>query len=188
MSEPGRSMAMVFQEATLMPWARVAENVRLPLDLARRAARAERCARPTRRWQLVGLDQFGERLSARAVGRHADARVDRPRAGGRAEPAADGRAVRRARRVHAQPARQRPAPPLVGARLHRRLRHPQHLRGGVPVEPRDRDGGAARPRDRRRADRRPGRARRGLPRLGAVHRATAACCPSTWSRANRGER
>src|SRR5215203_151156 len=30
MNEPGRSMAMVFQEATLMPWARVAENARLP--------------------------------------------------------------------------------------------------------------------------------------------------------------
>src|SRR5215212_156678 len=32
-AEPGRSMAMVFQEATLMPWARVAANARLPLDL-----------------------------------------------------------------------------------------------------------------------------------------------------------
>ncbi|WP_078468527.1 ABC transporter ATP-binding protein [Pseudomonas sp. MF4836] len=31
---PGRSLAMVFQEATLMPWARVSDNVRLPLDLA----------------------------------------------------------------------------------------------------------------------------------------------------------
>ena len=33
-TEPGRSMAMVVQEATLMPWARVAANARLPLDLA----------------------------------------------------------------------------------------------------------------------------------------------------------
>ena len=32
--EPGRRMAFVFQEPTLMPWARVAPNVRLPLDLA----------------------------------------------------------------------------------------------------------------------------------------------------------
>jgi NitT/TauT family transport system ATP-binding protein len=32
---PGRSLAMVFQSATLMPWARVVANVRLPLDLAR---------------------------------------------------------------------------------------------------------------------------------------------------------
>jgi NitT/TauT family transport system ATP-binding protein len=31
---PGRRLSMVFQSATLMPWARVAANVRLPLDLA----------------------------------------------------------------------------------------------------------------------------------------------------------
>jgi NitT/TauT family transport system ATP-binding protein len=32
--EPGRKLVMVFQDATLMPWARVQANVRLPLDLA----------------------------------------------------------------------------------------------------------------------------------------------------------
>jgi NitT/TauT family transport system ATP-binding protein len=32
--EVGRRMAFVFQDPTLMPWARVASNVRLPLDLA----------------------------------------------------------------------------------------------------------------------------------------------------------
>jgi NitT/TauT family transport system ATP-binding protein len=31
---PGRKLAMVFQDATLMPWSRVHQNVRLPLDLA----------------------------------------------------------------------------------------------------------------------------------------------------------
>jgi NitT/TauT family transport system ATP-binding protein len=31
---PGRNLAMVFQSPTLMPWARVTTNVRLPLDLA----------------------------------------------------------------------------------------------------------------------------------------------------------
>src|SRR3979490_2646281 len=30
----GRSLAFVFQDPTLMPWARVEANVRLPLDLA----------------------------------------------------------------------------------------------------------------------------------------------------------
>ncbi len=29
----GRHLSFVFQEATLMPWTRVADNVRLPLDL-----------------------------------------------------------------------------------------------------------------------------------------------------------
>jgi NitT/TauT family transport system ATP-binding protein len=33
--EPGRRMAFVFQDATLMPWSRVEANVRLPLDLAK---------------------------------------------------------------------------------------------------------------------------------------------------------
>src|SRR5262245_33939039 len=32
--ERGRRLAMVFQSPTLMPWARVDANVRLPLDLA----------------------------------------------------------------------------------------------------------------------------------------------------------
>jgi NitT/TauT family transport system ATP-binding protein len=32
--EPGKTLVMVFQDATLMPWARVQKNVRLPLDLA----------------------------------------------------------------------------------------------------------------------------------------------------------
>jgi NitT/TauT family transport system ATP-binding protein len=32
--EPGRRIAFVFQDPTLMPWARVGTNVRLPLDLA----------------------------------------------------------------------------------------------------------------------------------------------------------
>jgi len=56
---PGRSLAMVFQEATLMPWARVAENVRLPLDLAR-VPRDEADERVRRALALVGLSNFGK--------------------------------------------------------------------------------------------------------------------------------
>jgi NitT/TauT family transport system ATP-binding protein len=52
-----RKLAMVFQEATLMPWARVAENVRLPLDLAK-LDRAEANERVARALKLVGLDKF----------------------------------------------------------------------------------------------------------------------------------
>jgi NitT/TauT family transport system ATP-binding protein len=33
--QPGRRLAFVFQDPTLMPWARVEANVRLPLDFAR---------------------------------------------------------------------------------------------------------------------------------------------------------
>nr|WP_315592934.1 ABC transporter ATP-binding protein [uncultured Cupriavidus sp.] len=52
-------MAMVFQEATLMPWARVGANVRLPLDLAR-MPRDEADERVRRALTLVGLDRFAE--------------------------------------------------------------------------------------------------------------------------------
>ncbi|WP_420821239.1 ABC transporter ATP-binding protein [Ramlibacter rhizophilus] len=53
-----RDMAMVFQEATLMPWARVTENARLPLDLAG-VPKAEGNARVAEALQLVGLGEFG---------------------------------------------------------------------------------------------------------------------------------
>ena len=41
----GRSLAFVFQDPTLMPWARVEANVRLPLDLARHAEGRKQRAR-----------------------------------------------------------------------------------------------------------------------------------------------
>ena len=54
----GQRMAMVFQEATLMPWARVAENTRLPLDLA---GVPKDIAEPRVQaaLELVGLGKFG---------------------------------------------------------------------------------------------------------------------------------
>lgn len=54
-----RSMAMVFQEATLMPWARVAENVRLPLKLAG-MSREESEPRIQDALERVGLSQFAQ--------------------------------------------------------------------------------------------------------------------------------
>ncbi|GIZ50511.1 nitrate/sulfonate/bicarbonate ABC transporter ATP-binding protein [Noviherbaspirillum aridicola] len=55
---PGRTLAMVFQEATLMPWARVADNVRLPLDLAG-IPRARSAPRVDAALDMVGLSAFG---------------------------------------------------------------------------------------------------------------------------------
>ena len=53
----GHRLSFVFQEATLMPWARVMGNVRLPLDLAGMpASQAEPKVRSA--LQLVGLDKF----------------------------------------------------------------------------------------------------------------------------------
>jgi NitT/TauT family transport system ATP-binding protein len=57
-SEAGQRMAMVFQEATLMPWARVVDNARLPLDLAG-VSRTEGNARVEAALELVGLGKFG---------------------------------------------------------------------------------------------------------------------------------
>ncbi|MCC8394659.1 ABC transporter ATP-binding protein [Paraburkholderia sp. MMS20-SJTR3] len=58
LGSPGRRMSMVFQEATLMPWATVADNVRLPLDLAH-VPRREADARVADALAGVGLAKFG---------------------------------------------------------------------------------------------------------------------------------
>src|SRR5512134_1540719 len=55
--EPGKKLVMMFKDATIMPWARVQRNVRLPLDLAR-MPRAEADARVADALALVGLTGF----------------------------------------------------------------------------------------------------------------------------------
>ena len=57
----GKRMAFVFQAPTLMPWASVATNVRLPLDLAG-VPRAEADARVQDALALVGLAKFAGAL------------------------------------------------------------------------------------------------------------------------------
>ncbi len=52
-------LSFVFQEATLMPWARVAANVRLPLDL-QDVQRATADDRVSAALKLVGLEKFAE--------------------------------------------------------------------------------------------------------------------------------
>ena len=56
---PDRTLAMVFQEATLMPWASVEQNVRLPLDL-KHMPRTDSDVRVRDALKLVGLDRFHE--------------------------------------------------------------------------------------------------------------------------------
>src|SRR5690606_7752087 len=58
-AQTDQRMAMVFQEATLMPWAKVADNARLPLDLAG-VPKAEGNARVQAALELVGLGKFGQ--------------------------------------------------------------------------------------------------------------------------------
>jgi NitT/TauT family transport system ATP-binding protein len=55
--DKGRKLAFVFQNATLMPWARVRKNVRLPLDLERDKS-PEVEERIDRALELVGLTGF----------------------------------------------------------------------------------------------------------------------------------
>ena len=57
----GHRLSFVFQEATLMPWARVQGNVRLPLDLAG-VPREAADARVADALKLVGLEKFAGNL------------------------------------------------------------------------------------------------------------------------------
>ncbi|MBB3176920.1 ABC transporter ATP-binding protein [Variovorax sp. Sphag1AA] len=57
----GRRMAFVFQSPTLMPWASVRTNVRLPLDLAG-VPRKEAEGRVSEALELVGLEKFASAL------------------------------------------------------------------------------------------------------------------------------
>ncbi|WP_430461190.1 ABC transporter ATP-binding protein [Thalassolituus sp. LLYu03] len=57
--DKGRKLAFVFQSATLMPWARVEDNVRLPLDLEQ-VKSAEAGAKVQKALDMVGLAKFGQ--------------------------------------------------------------------------------------------------------------------------------
>ncbi len=56
--DKGRKLAFVFQNATLMPWARVRKNVRLPLDLEGTAKRPESQQKIDEALDMVGLQGF----------------------------------------------------------------------------------------------------------------------------------
>ncbi|EJE50231.1 ABC-type nitrate/sulfonate/bicarbonate transport system, ATPase component [Acidovorax sp. CF316] len=61
LDESGKKMAFVFQSPTLMPWASVQTNVRLPLDLAG-VPRQEADGRVAEALSLVGLSKFANAL------------------------------------------------------------------------------------------------------------------------------
>src|SRR5262249_20680058 len=94
-----RRNGFVVQEAALMPTATVAGNgapaVKTSGSRAERTSTRRCGARARRPFRLCG------ELSARALRRHEDARLDRSRTRHRAEPSFDGRAVCCARRDHA---------------------------------------------------------------------------------------
>ena len=51
-----RDFAFVFQDATLLPWRSVIDNVRLPLQVGRRGGAVEQHAEPEELLALVGLE------------------------------------------------------------------------------------------------------------------------------------
>ncbi len=85
----GHSIGFVFQEPTLMPWANVRENVRLPLKLARAPA-ADANAHVNDALMQAGLVRICRGLPARIIGRHEDAGFAGARAGHRSGHPVDG--------------------------------------------------------------------------------------------------
>ena len=85
---------IVFQDAVLFDWRTVAKNIALPLEMLG-WQKERRRARVAEMLDLVELKGFGDHHPVAALGRHATACVDRPRARVRARAPVDGRAVRR---------------------------------------------------------------------------------------------
>lgn len=63
----GHRLSFVFQEATLMPWASVLANVRLPLDLAK-VPKASSEPRVRQALKMVGLERFEDNLPRQLSG------------------------------------------------------------------------------------------------------------------------
>ena len=129
--DPARDIGMVFQQALLLKWRTILDNVLLPaeivgLPIKAARARARDLLQPGRARRLRG------QISAAIVRRHAAAHRDRARLHPRPETDPDGRAVRRARRADPRTDEPRNAADLARKRQDHHLRHPQHPGGGVP--------------------------------------------------------
>ena len=100
---PPDTMALVFQEysRSLFPWMTVRQNVAFPLS-RRKLGKQEPARLVEEALGSVGLGGRARPLPVAALGRHAAARRDRPRARLPAADPADGRAVRVGRRADAR--------------------------------------------------------------------------------------
>ena len=108
-ASPSRRSASCSRSRRCCRGATAADNVYLPLMLAGVGKQEARDASRRRlaHGRAVGASPIA--YPRATVRRHEDARLDRPRAGHAAANPADGRAVRRARRDHAQQAQRRSA-------------------------------------------------------------------------------
>ena len=164
-----RAYGYVFQAPALYPWRSVARNIALPLEIMG-FSRKEREARVAQGLELVNLSGFGAQISLAIVGRHAAARLDRPRAVVRSGSPADGRAVRRARRDRARHAQPAIAATLGRDRQDGAVRHPFDSGSGVPVDAHRRHVAPPGPHQRRHRMQFPARPHARHPRDAGVPR------------------
>ncbi len=86
---PTSDVSMIFQDAVMLPWFSVLENVALPERIARRDMNEAR-GRARSLLKSVGLGEFADSVSRSAVRRNATACGDRARTHDAAQIAPDG--------------------------------------------------------------------------------------------------
>ena len=109
---PGPDRGVVFQNHSLLPWLSCFDNVHLAVERVFGADREQGAAAASARWPRWSWWAWAHAAAqapARDLRRHEAARGHRPRAGDGAQGAADGRALRRARRADARQAAGRAA-------------------------------------------------------------------------------
>ena len=140
--QPHPEIAVIFQDANLLPWRNLLKNVALPFELKG----ADRTWSGSSVCSSGSISKgFETQVPARTIGRHAAARLDRQEPRGQSVRPADGRALRRARRLHPRRDESADSGNLDGDRQDDRLRHPLDFRGDLPCRPRRRHVGAAGP-------------------------------------------
>ena len=145
---PGTDRAMVFQEFGLLPWRTVQHNVELGLELKGMAGEARRkVSQPL--IEMIGLAGFEGHYPHELCGGMKQRVGPGPRARHRSQRAADGRAVRGARRADPRPDAGGAASHLAGGEEDRAVRHPSDRGGDLPLRPRHGDDQAARAAPRR---------------------------------------